>query len=116
MTHTDKKSISYSQHNLTILAIAGNETILPDFTIVRSKIEEILPGNWFIQLRSKLKYLFKNVVNQIVPETFCSFTFRENSYIVFRREKNCYQSAILMKQISEMKDDGWEFNLHLTQK
>lgn len=86
----------------SIIAITRNGKELPNFTIVINKLNEDLPGNWFIQLRNKNK-LLRRMINQIIPETFCSFTSRGISYIVFiRQEKDDFQSPILLQLIRQI--------------
>ena len=89
-----KKEISAVFKNL-----AQNGRNFANYQLVKSELEKKLPGNWFIQLRERLSSILENVSlkDQIVCETFCSFTFGGNHFIAFRREDGAGYGILMGK-------------------
>ena len=91
-----KKGQNVAQNGQNLAQSGQN---LANYQLVKSELEKKLPGNWFIQLREKLPLILENVSlkDQIVSETFCSFTFGGNHFIAFRREDGAGYGILMGK-------------------
>ena len=86
---------------------ASADGSLPNFTIVRHLLKDVLPGQWFIYLRSSLDWLLRNYQGKgIIPNTFSSFTLGQHHYIAFRHTNEPpkdEESIMLMERIRRFK-------------